>query len=145
LLSHHTRRLIALPPLSCVSPAQKHFLAYDLESSDGTWRGEFNAILTAHDLVEYYLPAFRSAFQRAHTTASMCSYNAMSVIELGIEAVPSCADGFVINGIARGQWNWQGHVVSDCGAIGASLGVEGRGCHTRGKGWDAVPRSPRTT
>jgi hypothetical protein len=96
----------------------KHFFAYDLESSDGTWRGEFNAVLTAHDLVEYYLPAFRSAFQRAHVAATMCSYNAETIQSLGIEAVPSCADGFVINGIARGQWNWNGHVVSDCGAIG---------------------------
>lgn len=41
----------------------------------------------------------------------MCSYNA-------VNGVPSCANDKFINGVLRGNWSWDGHVVSDCGAIG---------------------------
>eukprot|EP00759_Apiculatamorpha_spiralis_P033634 PhF_6_TR34957/c0_g1_i1/m.50726/K15920/XYL4; beta-D-xylosidase 4 len=88
----------------------KHFSAYDMESSDGTWRGAFNAIVPDHDLVQYYWPAFRSAVQRAHVQSIMCSYNA-------VNGIPSCANDFFNNFIVREQWQWPGFIVSDCGAI----------------------------
>jgi beta-D-xylosidase 4 len=50
----------------------KHWSAYDMESSDGTWRGAFDAIVSDHDLVEYYWPPFRAAAQRANVAAVMC-------------------------------------------------------------------------
>jgi len=42
----------------------KHFSAYDLENWNGTQRYEFNAVVTYGELVEYFWPAFRSAFER---------------------------------------------------------------------------------
>lgn len=88
----------------------KHFSAYDMESSDGTWRGAFDALVSDHDLVEYYWPPFRSAVQRAHVQSIMCSYNA-------VNGIPSCANDFFNNEIVRGQWGFDGFFVSDCGAI----------------------------
>jgi beta-D-xylosidase 4 len=40
----------------------------------------------------------------------MCSYNA-------VNGIPSCANGFFNNEVARNQWGWDGFMVSDCGAI----------------------------
>mgnify|MGYP000343610470 CR=1 FL=1 len=81
-----------------------------MESSDGTWRGAFDAAVSEHDLVEYYWPPFRAAAQRANVAAVMCSYNA-------VNGVPSCANSFLMNTVARGQWGFDGAITSDCAAV----------------------------
>ena len=45
----------------------------------------------------------------------MCSYGA-------VNGTPDCADGALINGVIRKEWNWTGFVVSDCDAV---QGIEG--------------------
>jgi beta-glucosidase-like glycosyl hydrolase len=89
----------------------KHFSAYDLENWNGTDRHHFNAIVEDRDLVEYYWVPFRSCVERAHVQSIMCSYNA-------VNGVPSCANSLFQNEIARGEWGFDGFIVSDCGAIG---------------------------
>lgn len=94
------------------TPAHSHAhtiaAGYDVENFPGGDRASFNAIISQHDLSEYYWPPFRSAVQRAHVGSIMCSYNA-------VNGVPSCANGPFNNGIVRGQWQWPGFIVSDCG------------------------------
>ena len=93
----------------------KHFSAYDLENWNGTQRYEFNAIVTYGELVEYFWPAFRSAFERGQAQSTMCSYNAVTVRNQTHAAtgIPSCANGFFNNGIIRGEWGFNGFIASE--------------------------------
>lgn len=88
----------------------KHYADYDLEGNWGTDRGSFNAIVNDQDQVEYYWPAWRAAVEGAHIHSIMCSYNA-------VNDVPSCGNNLFMNVVARGQWGFDGYIVSDCGAI----------------------------
>eukprot|EP00755_Sulcionema_specki_P026941 Sspe_Gene.16341::Locus_5757_Transcript_1_1_Confidence_1.000_Length_2611::g.16341::m.16341/K15920/XYL4; beta-D-xylosidase 4 len=104
--------------LKVVSTA-KHFHDYDCEKCYGcneSFAGKcnrvsFNAIVSDQDQVEYYWPAWRAAVEGAHVHSVMCSYNA-------VNGVPSCGNDFSMNTILRDQWQFDGYVVSDCGAIG---------------------------
>eukprot|EP01060_Flectonema_neradi_P015965 TRINITY_DN225_c0_g1_i1.p1 TRINITY_DN225_c0_g1~~TRINITY_DN225_c0_g1_i1.p1 ORF type:complete len:751 (+),score=186.03 TRINITY_DN225_c0_g1_i1:68-2320(+) len=88
----------------------KHYYAYDLENWGGVNRHDFDAIITAQDEADTYLPAFHSCVVNGKATALMCSYNA-------VNGVPSCANGRIMNGFARGQWGFEGYITSDCGAV----------------------------
>ncbi len=88
----------------------KHFVDYDQEGNGGVDRGDFNAIVNDQDQVEYYFPAWRAAAEGAHIQSVMCSYNA-------INNVPACGNDLFMNGILREQFQFDGFIVSDCGAI----------------------------
>ncbi|MBC2606773.1 glycoside hydrolase family 3 C-terminal domain-containing protein [Pelagicoccus albus] len=82
---------------------------YAVHSGPESLRHEFDAVPTAKDLWETYLPAFKS------------------LVDTGVEAVMGaynrtygqacCASTLLIDEILRDQWGFQGHFVSDCGAI----------------------------
>ena len=44
----------------------KHFAAYDLESWEGTYRYDFDAIVNPQELVEYYLQPFQTCARDAN-------------------------------------------------------------------------------
>ncbi len=91
----------------------KHLAAYDLEDWGGVSRFEFDAQVTAVDLVEYYLPPFRTCAVDAKVGAFMCSYNALN-------GVPACADRYLLQTVLREHYGWEdpGHwVTGDCGAV----------------------------
>ena len=88
----------------------KHFVDYDQEGNGGVDRGDFNAIVNDQDQVEYYFPAWRAAAEGAHIQSVMCSYNA-------INNVPACGNDLFMNGVLREQFQFDGFIVSDCGAI----------------------------
>ncbi|CAF4894491.1 unnamed protein product [Rotaria sp. Silwood1] len=92
----------------------KHFDGYDLENWNGTDRHHFNAKVTDQDLVETYLPSFKTCIQDAQVASIMCSYNS-------INGIPACAHQFLLETIARESFHLNGFVVSDCGAIGNIL------------------------
>ena len=72
----------------------KHFDAYDLENWNGTTRHHFNAKVADQDLVETYLPPFKSCIRDAQVASIMCSYNS-------INGIPACAHHFLLQTIAR--------------------------------------------
>jgi len=82
---------------------------YAVHSGPESERHEFDAIPTAKDLWETYLPAFKELCD-AGVEAFMGAYNRT----LG-EAC--CASPLLMEEILRGQWGFKGHYVSDCGAI----------------------------
>jgi beta-glucosidase-like glycosyl hydrolase len=88
----------------------KHFAAYSLENWEGMDRYHFNAIVTDDDLVDVYLPAFQSCVEKGRASAIMCSYNS-------VNGIPSCANSFLMNTIAREEWLFEGYLTSDCGAV----------------------------
>ena len=54
----------------------------------------------------------------------MCSYNSVCAgpnCDPGVingTGIPSCANGAFQNGVIRGDWGWDGFIVSDCDAVG---------------------------
>ena len=92
----------------------KHYAAYDLDNLRPTGvpitRFNFDAQVPLGDLVSYYLVPFKAATQRGLAGGLMCSYNSVG-------GIPMCANGFLNNEIARGQWGWDGFIISDCGAF----------------------------
>lgn len=85
----------------------KHFAVHSGPESE---RHEFNAVVNLKDMYETYLPAFRDAVKEAKVEAVMGAYNR-------VNDEPCCASKTLIQKILRGEWGFEGHYVSDCGAI----------------------------
>jgi beta-glucosidase len=86
----------------------KHFAVH---SGPEALRHTFDAAVSAHDLEDTYLPAFRQLVVEAHVGAVMCAYNS-------VNGAPACANSMLLNERLRKQWHFQGYTVSDCAAIG---------------------------
>ena len=84
----------------------KHFAVH---SGPEALRHGFNALASAKDMEETYLPAFRALVQEAKVEAVMGAYNRTN-------GEPCCASGALM-GKLRGEWGFEGHFVSDCWAI----------------------------
>jgi beta-glucosidase len=85
----------------------KHFAVH---SGPEPERHSFNAISSERDLRETYLPAFRQTILEGGATGVMCAYNSTN-------GEPACANTRLMEEILRGEWQFKGHVVSDCAAI----------------------------
>ena len=85
----------------------KHFAVHSGPEKD---RHTFNAIVTKRELYDTYLPAFKKLVTEAGVESVMGAYNRT------LDEV-CCASKLLIEDILRGEWNFQGHVVSDCGAL----------------------------
>lgn len=59
---------------------------------------------------EYYLAPFEACIKEGGAEAVMGAYNA-------VNGVPCCCNEELLKEILRGEWGFEGHVVSDCGAI----------------------------
>ncbi len=85
----------------------KHFAVHSGPEKD---RHHFNAVVTKRELYDTYLPAFKKLVTEANVESVMGAYNRV----LG---EPCCASKLLIEDILRGEWNFQGHFVSDCFAL----------------------------
>ena len=131
--------------LSAASTA-KHFTMYDLEGTKGTdgrggaytdnlprppsssvdtlggvERWNFDASPPLAQFIDYYMPPFKAAVQRAEVAAVMCSYNAAY-------GVPTCASDRFNNHMMREAWGWDGVIVSDCTALELMQDVKWDNC-----------------
>ncbi|XP_057442573.1 probable beta-D-xylosidase 7 [Lotus japonicus] len=88
----------------------KHFTAYDLDNWKGLDRFDFDAHVTPQDLADTYQPPFHSCIQQGRASGIMCAYNR-------VNGVPNCADFNLLTNTARKQWNFNGYITSDCGAV----------------------------
>jgi beta-glucosidase len=86
--------------------AAKH---YAVHSGPEKLRHEFNAEASQKDMWETYLPAFK-ALVDADVETIMCAYNATN-------GEPCCANKYLLQDVLRDQWNFKGHIVSDCWAL----------------------------
>jgi len=86
----------------------KHFAVHSGPEPD---RHRWDSYVSAHDLADTYLPAFHAVVSEGHAGSVMCSYNR-------INGTPACTNPWLLNTTLRGQWGFQGFVISDCGAIG---------------------------
>lgn len=83
---------------------------YAVHSGPEELRHEFDAIVNQKDLWETYLPAFEALVKEAGVEAVMGAYNR-------VNGEPACGSPTLLVDILRGQWGFDGHVVSDCWAI----------------------------
>lgn len=90
-----------------VAACAKHFAVH---SGPEKLRHVFNAKASLRDLNATYLPAFRKLVMEARVEAVMGAYNRTN-------DEPCCASQFLLVKTLRGDWAFQGHVVSDCGAL----------------------------
>ena len=89
-----------------VAACAKHFAVH---SGPEKHRHSFNANVSKQDLYETYLPAFKSLIDSG-VEIVMCAYNR-------VNGEPCCGSKNLISDILRDEFNFNGHVVSDCGAI----------------------------
>ena len=85
----------------------KHFAVH---SGPESTRHSVDVTASAHDIADTYLPAFRSLVVEGRADSVMCAYNSLN-------GQPACANTFLLQDRLRRDWNFQGYVVSDCGAI----------------------------
>nr|WP_315212477.1 glycoside hydrolase family 3 C-terminal domain-containing protein [uncultured Duganella sp.] len=90
-----------------VSATVKHLAVHSGPEAD---RHREDVHPSRRDLVETYLPAFHATVTEGKALSVMCAYNA-------VDGVPACASDSLLGGHLRGAWKFQGHVVSDCGAV----------------------------
>ena len=84
----------------------KHFAVHSGPEKD---RHVFNAKVSPKDLNETYLPAFKACVD-AGVEAVMGAYNRTN-------DEPCCGSRTLLGETLRKKWGFEGHVVSDCGAI----------------------------
>ena len=83
---------------------------YAVHSGPEPERHGFDAKAYERDLRETYLPAFRATIVEGKAYSVMCAYNRTN-------EEPCCANKKLMTDILRGEWGFNGYVVSDCGAI----------------------------
>ena len=83
---------------------------YDVHSGPEPTRHFADVDVSRHDQLDTYEPAFRAAITEGKADSVMCAYNA-------INGQPACANQFLLQDQLRDKWNFQGYVVSDCGAV----------------------------
>lgn len=97
----------------------KHFAVH---SGPEESRHEFDAIANQKDLWETYLPAFKALVTEANVESIMCAYNSTN-------GEPCCANKYLISDVLLGEWDFKGHVLSDCWAIVDFYTQKGEGGH----------------
>ena len=83
---------------------------YAVHSGPESTRHTFDAEVPERDFYETYLPHFEAAVREAKVGTVMGAYNS-------VYGEPATSSTLLLTDLLRKQWGFQGHVVSDCGAI----------------------------
>ncbi|MDW7695138.1 glycoside hydrolase family 3 N-terminal domain-containing protein [Flammeovirgaceae bacterium SG7u.111] len=89
-----------------VSAAAKHLAVHSGPEAN---RHTFNAIVDEKDLRETYLYAFEKLVGGG-VESIMCAYNR-------VNGEPCCTSKTLIEDILKGEWKFNGHIVTDCWAL----------------------------
>ncbi|NLR93500.1 glycoside hydrolase family 3 C-terminal domain-containing protein [Flammeovirga agarivorans] len=85
----------------------KHFAVH---SGPEALRHTFDVTPSPKDLNETYLPAFKQLVIEGKVEGVMGAYNA-------VNGVPATASIYLLDDILKKQWNFDGYITSDCGAL----------------------------
>ncbi len=89
-----------------VAATVKHYAVNNQEHN----RMFIDAIVSERALNEIYFPAFKAAVKEANVSAVMAAYNKLNGFY--------CSESeFLLKNILKGEWNFQGIVMSDWGAV----------------------------
>lgn len=89
-----------------VAACVKHFALNNHEVN----RHNTNVIVDDRALYEIYLPAFKAAVQEGKAWAIMGSYNLY-------KGLHNCHNPYLLNDILKGEWGYDGVVISDWGGV----------------------------
>ncbi|MBO6041334.1 MAG: glycoside hydrolase family 3 protein, partial [Oscillospiraceae bacterium] len=100
-----------------VGTSLKHFAVNNQEYK----RFNGNSQLDERTLREIYLPAFEATVKNARPSTVMCAYPALNGVH--------CSDNkLLLNDILRGEWGFEGLVVTDWGALCDRVKAMEAGC-----------------
>ena len=88
-----------------VAACVKHYALNNQE----LWRGHIDVELSDRALREIYLPAFKAAVERGHVWSIMGAYNK-------VRGTHATHNKLLNNDILKGEWNFDGCVITDWGA-----------------------------
>lgn len=88
----------------------KHYVANNQESE----RFVVNEEIDERALREIYLPAFEASIVRGHSASLMCAYPK-------INGTFNCENDLLLNQILKKEWDFQGFVTSDFGAVHSTI------------------------
>ena len=89
-----------------VGATVKHFVANNIEEN----RSGISSQVSERDLREYYFVPYEMAVKKAKVQSVMSAYNALN-------GVPCSANHWLLTDVLRGDWGFDGYVVSDCSAL----------------------------
>ncbi|MGE1153235.1 glycoside hydrolase family 3 protein [Pseudomonas kitaguniensis] len=89
-----------------IQASGKHYLANEQEAN----RQAVNVIVDERTLRELYLPGFESMVKNANVASIMCGFNK-------VNGDYACENHHLITDVLKGEWNYQGSVISDFNAI----------------------------
>ena len=92
----------------------KHYDAYNQETYRNTPAD--NVIIDNRALQEIYMPSFYDAVTKADAASVMCAYSY-------INGDPACNDPYTEETVLRDEWDFQGFVMSDYGALHGTDGA----------------------
>ncbi|MFA9370737.1 MAG: beta-glucosidase [Labilibaculum antarcticum] len=87
-----------------VAACVKHYALNNQEE----WRGHINVNLSDRALYEIYLPAFKAAVEKGDVWSIMGAYNQ-------VRGEHCCHSDLLLNKILKGEWNFDGTVITDWG------------------------------
>lgn len=85
----------------------KHFAVH---SGPEALRHHFDAVASTKDMWETYLPQFEACVKEAKVESVMGAYNRTN-------GEVCCAHSYLMKDVLRGEWEFEGHYVSDCWAV----------------------------
>ena len=88
----------------------KHYLANNQETD----RHSVNEEIGERTLREIYMPAFEASIEQAHAASVMCAYPK-------VNGVFNCENAPLLNGVLKGEWGFDGFVLSDWGATHSTV------------------------
>ena len=88
----------------------KHFLANEQETD----RMNIDEIIAERSLREIYMPAFEAAVKEAHVASVMCAYPRLN-------GPYNCENVPILTGLLREEWQFDGFVTSDFGAVHSTV------------------------
>jgi len=83
---------------------------YAVHSGPEGIRHGFNVDPSKKDLYETYLPAFKALIQESNVESVMSAYNS-------VYGSPATGSHYLLTEILRDEWGFEGHIVSDNGAV----------------------------
>ncbi|MDP0501366.1 MAG: glycoside hydrolase family 3 C-terminal domain-containing protein [Verrucomicrobiota bacterium JB022] len=90
-----------------VMACAKHFAVHSGPEPERHW---FDATAPETDFYDTYLPHFEMAVKEGSVGSVMSAYNR-------VDGESATSSHFLLTEILRDQWGFDGHVVSDCGAV----------------------------
>jgi len=88
----------------------KHFVANNQETD----RFNIDEIVKQRALREIYMPAFKAAVQKGNVASVMCAYPRLN-------GEFNCASKFLLTHVLKDQWQFNGFVISDWGAVHSTV------------------------